>query len=441
MDSKDGDLSMKRLFWLSLIFIALPAWAGQAHVEGIRVSTTSQRTRVVFDLSNPVPHNLFTLKKPARVVIDFSDTSLDKGTDPSLDGGGLVRDIRSGVHHETDLRVVLDLKKHSPVKSEFLPPSGSRGYRLVVDMQTGSQGNHAVRAVAETSHPVVVAVDAGHGGVDDGASGPDGIEEKNVTLAIARKLAAKLDATPGMKAFMTRKGDYYVGLKERLVEAHKANADLFISIHANAVANASYVKGAAVYFLSRHGASSTQARLLAQRENASAYVGPERLDEKDQVLASVLLDMSQTASIEASMNFADRLLKDLDKLGPLHKSQPQRANFVVLRSADIPSVLVETAFITNPHQEHLLANASYQNRLASALLAGIKGYFEEYRPYRMVPRLRVAGNGGQYTVHQGDTLSGIAANYQVSLASLRAVNGINSDMIQAGETLKIPTGG
>lgn len=439
---------MKRIIFLCLAAVSLPVWGGQARMEDIHIATASGHTRVTMEITDAVTHSTFTLSHPARVVVDLENTAAVRSLRTSGLGRGLVKRVRSGVRYGTDLRLVLDLK-HATTLHSYLAPASRRGdYRLVIDLGRTADTRHtpAVReappSTAATLHsaarPIVVAVDAGHGGIDDGAHGPNGVLEKNVTLSIARKLAARINATPGMKAFMTRKGDHYVGLKQRIVLAHKAHADLFVSIHANAVRHARYVHGAAVYVLSKHGATSTQARLLAERENSSERIGGTRLDNKDRMLASVLLDLSQTAAIEASMNLADRLLNHLDDMGALYKSRVQRANFVVLRAPDIPSVLVETAFITNPRQERELESTGYQNHMAAELMAGIRGYFNQYRPAR---RTAVYAAKRGYRVQAGDTLSEIAAEHEVSLARLRAANAINDDTIQVGDTLRIPTGG
>ncbi len=220
----------------------------------------------------------------------------------------------------------------------------------------------------KTKNHIVIAIDAGHGGNDPGAHGHQGTEEKNVTFAIAKKLAALVNKEPGMKAVMVRKGDYYVGLRDRMQIARSAKADLFISIHADAYQNAD-VKGASVYTLSTRGASSEAARWLADSENASDLVGVS-LNDKEDVLASVLLDLSQTATQEASVNVASQVLKSFNNIGALHKDSVQKAGFIVLKSPDIPSILVETAFISNPSEEQNLLSSRYQTKMANAIFIG-----------------------------------------------------------------------
>jgi len=259
--------------------------------------------------------------------------------------------------------------------------------------------------------PIVIAIDAGHGGVDPGAHGPDGIEEKAVTLAIARRLARLVDDQPGMRAVLTRDSDTFVDLRRRTVIAREAEADLFISIHCNALRDPS-MRGTAVYVLSDHGATSEQARWLASRENSADMVGGVTLQDKDNQVAAVLLDISQTATMEASFDLGGRMLNSMGRINRLQKPQVQQAGFLVLKSPDIPSVLVETAYITNPSEERMLADASNQERIASSLLDGIRGYFSHYRPLEQVvvndrPRrpsnqghsvpVRLTKNGGKST--------------------------------------------
>ncbi len=446
------------LFALSALVLACNAWAGQAELERIRVSTAPDRTRVVFDLSGAVDFHVFTLKNPSRVVVDMMDARARSKVLINSPRNTPIKDMRSGVRHGTDLRLVLDMSTPAgDTHAMLLPPGGDRGYRLVVDLAVASSGAPAVqqassepeskpetRAVASSQDasaapsvsvvykPIVVAIDAGHGGADSGAIGVGGLKEKDVTLAIAERLARLVDAQPGMHAFLTRRGDYYVGLRQRIELARKAKADLFISIHADAFPDHS-AQGSSVYVLSEHGASSEAARWLAQRENASDLIGGVSLENRDPTLASVLLDLSQTSAIEASFDVAGRLLTQLKQLGPVHMSKVQQAAFVVLKSPDIPSVLVETAFITNSLGARHLRSSSFQQSMAESLLAGIQGYFSQYRPERIV-----AGDARQYVIQPGDTLSGIAQQHQISAARLRAANSLTSNTIRAGDVLNIP---
>lgn len=409
--------------------------AGRIQLQAVRQHVTSGQTQVVFDLNQPFKYEWFTLKQPRRVVIDFRNTVRGSQIPGKLAGKGVVGRIRTGIHKK-GLRVVLDLDAKATPHVSVLGPQGQRGNRLVIDLPDKAAGKQPpTPVVSASSHHAgtfVVAVDAGHGGRDDGATGPDGIHEKTVTLAIARRLAKRIDAQPGMHAVLTRAADHYVGLRQRILKARKAEADLFVSIHADAFRSAG-VQGASVYALSLRGATSEHARFLARRENAVDLIGGLTLKNKDKTLASFMLDLSQSACIDAGLDFGARVLRHLSAVTPLHKSKVQQAAFVVLKSPDIPSILVETGFITNPHEERLLNSPAYQNGLAKAIVSGIKGYVASYRPSPSGATLAT------YTVRPGDTLSGIAARLQVSTTRLEKSNGLaDGDTIHSGQKLVIP---
>jgi N-acetylmuramoyl-L-alanine amidase len=357
---------------------------------------------------------------------------------------------------------VLDLASKAHPKSFLLKPGGGHGYRLVVDLygKGGTQDAHISKRQSATraakllagARKVVVAVDAGHGGVDPGAHGPHGTQEKVITLKVAKDLAALIDKQPGMTAVLTRKGDYFVPLKRRYEIARKANADVFISVHADAYKSGD-AKGSSVWVLSTHGKVSEAARWLADRQNRADLIGVS-LDDKSDSLASVLLDMQQGYSIDASRLIANNVLKALARLGPTHRDHIERANFVVLRSPDVPSILVETAFITNPVGERKLRNTAYQKKLAHAVLSGVKKYFEATPPpgtwFAMQARKRrgeavgtaaMAATGADvYKVGHGDTLSSIAQQYGVSVRQIKLANHMDDDIIRTGTVLTIPAG-
>ncbi|MGR8948049.1 MAG: N-acetylmuramoyl-L-alanine amidase [Gammaproteobacteria bacterium] len=289
-------------------------------------------------------------------------------------------------------------------------------------------------AVGKPPREVVVAIDAGHGGHDVGAIGPKGTYEKNIVLQISRELAAAINKQHGLRAVLTRSKDQYVALRERMRRARQQQADLFISIHADAFKDRR-VRGSSVYVLSQHGASSEAARWLAENENAADLVGGVSLYDKDDVVKSVLLDLSQTASIDASIDAADTVLAALKKIGKVHKPTVQHAGFMVLKSPDIPSLLVETAFISNPTEEARLRSRSYQRKLARALTNGIVDYFND----NPLPDTRFAENyRRQHRVSSGDTLSEIAERYAVSMESIKLANEMSRDRVRTGEILTIP---
>jgi N-acetylmuramoyl-L-alanine amidase len=323
----------------------------------------------------------------------------------------------------------------------MLKPNKQYGHRLVIDMESKQDVKPAVKVTApvrgdknKAGRDLIVAIDAGHGGEDPGAKGPSGVLEKTVVLAIARKLAQKVDAEPGMKAVLIRTGDYYIGLRKRIHKAREARADLFVSIHADAF-NDPKVRGSSVYTLSQRGASSEAAHWLAEKENSADLVGGIGLDDKDDLLASVLLDLSMSATMQASREAADDVLKQLRGLGKTHKRRVQYAGFQVLKAPDIPSMLVETAFISNPGEEARLRDPKHQTRLAEALLKGIRHYFRTYPPSGT---WMAQNTQRKHVIARGDTLSMIAKQYRVSLKKLRTANKLSSDRIRIGQVLSIP---
>ena len=367
-------------YCLLLIFSFSAVAEESVRLKNIRVWAAPDNTRVVFDVNSPVRHKLDILSDPHRVVIDLQNTEpFAQFPQPSL-RHGRVQEIRHG-QHGGFLRIVLDLKKQARAKSFLLAPNKHYGHRLVVDVYDAEQQQAVIKEKAPVSgfRDIVVAVDAGHGGEDPGAIGPTGTHEKTVVLQIARELVEAINRERGMRAVLTRTGDYYLPLRKRIELARRHKADLFISIHADAFTNRR-VSGSSVYVLSNRGASSEHARWLAERENASDLIGGVSLDDKDSLLASVLLDLSQTASLEASIDVAEEVLAGLKKVGKVHKPGVESAAFAVLKSPDIPSLLVEAAFISNPREEKKLNSSAYQRKLAQAVAAGVKRYFEENAP-------------------------------------------------------------
>lgn len=430
---------------LFLLLLTALAQAAGVQVQGARLWAAPDSTRVVFDVSGPVEHRLFTLKNPDRLVIDLPDARADAALLAAVRPGGIVQRLRSGARNRKDLRLVLDLKGPVKPKSFVLKPGNKYGHRLVIDLYDASaSAKHKASSASKrkSSHTaklrdLVIAIDAGHGGEDPGARGRHGAREKDVVLAIARRLAKLVDREPGMRAVLIRKGDYYVGLRRRMQIARKNRADLFISIHADAFRN-HRASGSSVYVISRRGASSEMARWLAARENAADLAGGVSLDDKDDLLAEVLLDLAQTATLEASDDLASRLLREMRRIGKVHKKQVQHAGFMVLKSPDIPSVLVETAFISNPGEEKRLRSAAHQRKVANALMRGIRSYFQANPP----PGTLVAKNAARrHVIRSGDTLSQIAQRYGVSARSIKVTNKLKSDRLMVGKVLSIPARG
>ena len=375
-----------------------------AQLRELRVWDSPTSTRVVCDLSAAAQPDVFTLDNPHRVVIDV----------PALDAAsvaraaraipkGLVQRVRSGPRAE-GIRVVLEVGQAVKVQSFVAAPNEQYGHRIIVDLAAAALAPAgsapaalpapmppaaniepppppaaAAGAAPLGDKPLIIAIDAGHGGEDPGAIGLSGLREKDVSLAIARKLALMINMQPNMRAVLTRDGDYYVGLRQRTEFARRHQADMFISVHCNAFTRRD-MRGTAVYVLSDRGVNTEHARWLANKENAADLVGGVDLHDKDGDLAAVLIDLSQSATMEASFDIGSRMLRTMGQVNTLQKDAVQQAAFVVLKAPDIPSVLVETAFITNPHEEKLLGNDDYQNKLAASMLSGIKGYFHSYRP-------------------------------------------------------------
>lgn len=392
--------------WCGLLLTSTALAAAPTRVTDVRLWAGPEGTRLVLDLTAPTRHEVFTLENPDRVVIDLANAEL--AMKKGLPGGqGPVKSVRSGPQPNRGLRIVLDLSSRQAMKSFAVGPDGTAGHRLVVELPAGSPA--AAPASASTPAPaavaskaadapsavktlavakgrdLVVAIDAGHGGQDPGAIGRSGTREKDVTLAIARKLAAKIDAEDGMRAVLVRDGDYFITLRGRSRKARELGADMFISVHADSVQNRG-VSGSSVYVLSLRGATDEASRWLAERENAADLMGGVSLDDKSDVLASVLLDVTQKEAVSNSVEAADSVLASLRRVGSVHGTRVKHAGFMVLKSPDIPSMLVETAFISNANDERRLRDATQQDRIAQAIHTGVKNYFYDKPP----PGTRIA---------------------------------------------------
>ncbi len=429
---------------LTLVSLTLSA----AEVGSVRVWLAPDNTRLVLDLSGPVEHTLFPLDSPPRIVIDVPDSRMRADlSELKLEGSPLSR-VRSGVRKGDDLRIVLELNRKVQPRSFALKPNDQYGHRLVIDLAE-IESTVSVKTVSAKSAPsggmrdVVIAIDAGHGGEDPGALGPGGVREKDVVMAIAKELNALLAKEKGFKPVLIRNGDYYVELRKRTRLARRNSADLFVSIHADAFRD-KRAHGASVWALSERGASSEMGRWLADTENNTDLiggVGTLKLGDKDDLLAEVLLDMSMTASLSDSLVVADHVLTNMGRFARLHKNRVEQAGFVVLKSPDIPSILVETGFISNPREARLLRSRSYQKKLARAVFDGIKLHFTR-KPPAMTYLAWKKGGGkvavSRYKVSRGDSLSVIAQRNGISLQQLRKVNRLKTDKIRVGQVLEIP---
>ena len=474
------------LILLSLLPVSASWAAYTLKYNTLRIGQDEGVVKVVLDLSGPSAMKFFSLPNPERFVVDLSDI-VRSGDKPAVDFSNTpIKAIRSGIRDGKDLRVVLELSQVAKGKAYLLPPADGHGDRLVIELEgtkvakraepvapaavtpviaaapvaaapiqkietaaspkapqpqiASSQAapSHIAPAQikreaveAEPMRDIVIAIDAGHGGVDVGASGSNGTHEKDVVLQIAHRLEEQVRKEPGMAPLMIRDGDFFVSLRDRINKARAYKADMFISIHADAFPN-QHATGASVFALSQRGATNEAARMLANRENAADLVGGVSLDDKDQLLASVLLDLSQNATIEASLDVAGRVLQGLKRVGRVHKQHVEQAGFVVLKSPDIPSILVETAFISNPSEEVNLQSAAYQQQLADAILKGVRSYFASNPP----PGARIAAR--EHVIKRGETLSGIATQYNISARILRVTNRLKDDSVRIGQVLQIP---
>lgn len=412
------------------------AAGNSTRINNIRISREADKTRLVFDLDGPVEHSLFTLHKPERLVIDLKQTRLmNAGVLEELHSDQ-VSGIRTGVRNMHDLRVVLDLKTRTTPGSFLLEPRGQNGYRLVIDVKEQASKVAKSEPVRKKKklRDVVVAIDAGHGGNDPGATGRNGTREKDITLQIARRLKRVVDNTKGMRGELIRGSDRFMRLRDRIKRAHDINADLMISIHADSFPDAR-ARGASVYALSVSGASSESARLLAEKENqVDMLFGNVDINHQDEMVKQVLLDLSLTGTIESSLDIGDEVLKELGRVGRVHKKKVQQAGFAVLKAPNIPAILLETAFISNPKEERKLRSSAHQNKVAKAILRGVNDYFARKAP----PGTWLSEAQDQYVIKRGDTLADISEKYRLPVSHLKVRNSLRGDDLRAGNTLYIP---
>ncbi len=418
--------------------------AADVVVERVRMHEAPEHTRVVFEASGPVEYVVFQLADPERVVVDLN-ASLAEGLDIGSAARGHKRIV--GVRtapRGSGRRVVLDVAGDFEPRHFKLDPVSPYGHRLVVDLfekrRGGAPPGPATEQPQAGKRNVIVAVDAGHGGEDPGAVGAHGLYEKTLVLQMARKLAARFNATPGYSAVLVRTGDYYIPLRKRIEIARRKRADMFISVHADAFKSPA-ASGASVYALSQRGATSETARWLAEKENRSDLiggVGNVSLGDKDDVLAQVLLDLSMDANLAASLEAGEAVLEELGNVTKLHSRKVGQAGFVVLKSPDIPSLLVETGYISNPREARRLSHADHQHRIVGAIHAGVTRYMRNSPPAGTLLAARQVSGEMRYVVERGDTLSEIAERHGTSTARLRQANGLRGDRIRAGQVIVIP---
>ncbi len=380
----------------------------------------------------------FTLSRPARIVLDLHGVTLADGDDIWPENKGAIKDIRVFQHRDGMVRFVFDLWHKASYLVTNMPGgltvSVSRGPAQTARVRGRMAPAHAVIEAPPSPSDLVIAIDPGHGGIDTGACGIDGICEKNVVLRIGLDLAAMIDATPGLHAYLTRHGDYYVPLRTRVLKAQAHHAAAFISIHANSLPGPEgrTIRGAEIFILSQHGVTR-EARWLARSENAADRVGFVHFGAHNGFLHNILLNMTQNGTRRASYQLANDILGQIGHMEPVHVDYVQKANFLVLESPTIPSVLIETAFISNPRMALRLNNPVYDHQLARAIWRGVVADAPALRARlgeTALPRL--------YMVRAGETLSGIAARFHVSMSALREANALKGPVLYAGTELHIP---
>ena len=425
---------MKRLILVLVLFQLATHVSAGVDVLSIRIWHSPLRTRLVFDLSGPVVYSVFALADPQRIVIDLKDTVSSAVSPRDQTLGPWLLAMRSGNPSNGVLRYVLDLKAQLGYDSFLLPPGAVYGHRLVVDVKpvgdSARESNNPVDGTTEKDY--VVVIDPGHGGDDPGALGRRGTREKKVVLAISERLKWMLDLQPGLAAQLTRKGDYYVSLRNRIKIAAGHQADVFISVHADSARRRS-AHGASVYILSSKGASSEIGRELEKRENASDLIGGVRLGKQEHSVREMMLDMEVDWKIKESRAFARRLLHELGKVGFLHTKQVQQAGFVVLKAIEIPAVLLEVGFISNKKEERALKTALHHERIAGSIFRAIVRYCTEKSQCRVNQDSK-----GIYVVREAESLSLLAARFGTTISAIKRANKLKIDTLLIGQKLVIP---
>lgn len=421
----------------------MPSFIWAADIESVRLWRAPDSTRLVLDLSTAAEHNLFALQNPNRLVVDLSDSQLKTQFDKLDLANTPISGIRVAVRNKTDVRVVLDLKTTVSPKSFSLKANEQYSDRLVIDLFDKKRvvSRSVEEVVKKKNRKIIIAIDAGHGGEDPGALGPRKVREKEVVFQIAKRIEKLFDNNPNFQGELVRNGDYYLAHRQRSQLAREKQADFFISIHADAFTDPQ-AHGASVYALSTKGATSEAARYLASKENRADLIGGASnlsLDDRDDVLAGVLLDLSMTATLSSSLEAGKYVLKNMGSVARLHKKKVEQAGFLVLKSPDLPSLLIETGFISNPKEARQLSSGKYQQRMADAIYDGLVQFYSEHPPVGTL----LAKNGNavarSYIIARGDTLSEIAVRYNTSVGKILRYNKMSSSTIRVGQRILIPS--
>ncbi|KPJ67730.1 MAG: hypothetical protein AMJ43_03260 [Coxiella sp. DG_40] len=437
----------KIIILLSLIlFLPNTTFASSTKILGLHISSLKTKTRLIYELSSPVKYHIFLIRKPDRLITDLYNTKLITNLNRHLLSRSVIKSIRSSKRKNGILRIVLDLKKPIKYHSYLLNSKHSKPRKLVIDLWPTyySKSTKSVKSTPpiksvvtlpghEKLRDVIIVIDPGHGGRDPGATGQYGTHEKDVVFAISKDLQTLLNSQYGFKADLTRNGDYFISLRRRLAIARSDHGDMFIAIHADAYKNR-YAHGASVFALSQRGATSEAARWLAQKENESEL--GHVLANKSNMLRSVLIDLAQTASIGTSLTIGNSIAHQLVRVTNLHHGFVEQAAFVVLKEPDIPSLLIETGFISNAHEELNLRNPIYQHKIAHALMLGIVDYFKHHPPLNTFLAAK-HDKKSLYTVQRGDTLTKIAEQNDISVQKLKSLNHLSKNVIKVGQVLKL----
>lgn len=422
---------------LLLTLFCVEAFASNK-INGVRVWPAPENTRVVFDLSQKPDFKYFSLNKPERLVIDFKSSKNATALANLAKNDKRIKKIRTSKSKtKGTTRLVLELAESYQISVFPLAPAGQYGNRLVVDLYDKKRSVKTAKSVPNDQRDVVIGIDAGHGGEDPGSIGPTGKYEKHVTLAISKRLQQLINKEKGMRAVMIRSGDYYIPVGKRSQIARTKQVDLLISIHADAF-RTPQPSGASVWVISNRRVESELAKWLVNREKNSELLGGGGgviKNTADDNLAITLADMSKEHSLETSMGMADNVISQLRKITKMHKKTPQHGNFGVLKSSDIPSILVETGFISNHKEERNLVSSNHQKKLAKAIHSGVKSYFMSRPP--MGSYFASIGYR-KHKISRGESLSVVAKRYKVSVNTIKSANNLKSDVVRIGQTLKIP---
>ena len=433
---------IKRIgLFCALYFMVTHSWSA-ALLKDVRMAKHNNQVRLVLDLDSNVNTHVFSLQNPHRLVIDLENTILSKSIKKDNLQNNFIRDIRFGGGVKEALRVVLDVARITKFTHFMIPGNQTQNTRMVVDISFPENSSKLSQnqVSSDLLRDIRIVIDPGHGGKDTGAIGPNGTWESVVALAVSQRLAEQINKTQDMRAFLTRSGDSFVPLRDRMEIARERKADLFVSIHADALDNNPRVRGASIYTLSDKGAVDEASKRLAKRENEDISIGDVSLSGKDDSFASLMMDLSQGATNEASLEIGEFVLTELSRVSSIRKKKVQQSGLLVLKSPDVPSILIETTYISNPNEEKKLKDRNFQNKLANAILKGVRNYFLVNPPEetKFAKNLQNQSRTISYIVRRGDTLSEIADLYSISLSVLRRFNQINGSNIKIGQTLQIP---